>query len=340
MATKRETAMDFLGGLDDPASNPPQFVAVTSLMPDPNQPRKEFDQEALQRLAAGIKSDGVLQPLLVRDSGTNPPFLITDGERRWRAAQLIKLNELPILIRNDIDQNRLRFAQAMANANRENLTDYELAVVIQEQLDNNPKLKKKDVAEQLGKDAATISRLLALLDPAYSDLAKNGLIENASTLSHLKALDDDSKAKLLEDAQNGKTITRDLIEQRKAEIAALATPAAPKSTSQGENLATSEANDVTGGEDQGQTSVATPREKPEGSTTKAPAAPTVKLTLKVEDVELLIPFFVDKEAEKLDVKMTADTAIGLIEKLGQPVPVEIADYAQTIKDGIKQVLEK
>ena len=322
MATKRETAMDFLGGLDDPASNPPQFVAVTSLMPDPNQPRKEFDQEALQRLAAGMKSDGVLQPLLVRDSGTNPPFVITDGERRWRAAQVIKLDELPILIRNDIDQNRLRFAQAMANANRENLTDYELAVVIQEQLDNNPKLKKKDVAEQLGKDAATISRLLALLDPAYSDLAKNRLIENASTLSHLKALDDDSKAKLLEDAQNGKTITRDLIEQRKAEIAALATSAAP------------------GGEDQGQTSVATPREKQEGSTTKAPAAPTVKLTLKVEDVELLIPFFVDKEAEKLDVKMTADTAIGLIEKLGQPVPVEIADYAQTIKDGIKQVLEK
>jgi ParB family chromosome partitioning protein len=340
MSTKRETAIDFLGGLDDPASNPPQYVAITSLMPDSNQPRKEFDHEALQRLAAGIKSDGVLQPLLVRDSGTNPPYIITDGERRWRAAQLIKLNELPILIRNDIDQNRLRFAQAMANANRENLTDYELAIVIQEQLDNNPKLKKKDVAEQLGKDAATISRLLALLDPTYSELAKNGLIENASTLSHFKALDDDSKAKLLEDAQNGKTITRDLIEQRKAEIAALTTSAILENTAQDKNLASSKINDAMDDENHEQIIVAMPQEKSEGLTTKVSVVPTVRLSLKVEDIELLIPFFVDKEAEKLDVKMSIDTAIGLIEKLGQTVPIEITNYAQTIKDGIKNFLEK
>ena len=177
--------MDFLGGLDDTASAPPQHLPVSSLMPDPEQPRKHFDQEALDRLAAGIKADGLLQ----RESGTNPPYIITDGERRWRAAQVAGLDQVPCYIRSDIDTGRMRFVQAMANANRENLTDFELATVVQEYLDANPKSKQKDVAKLLGISAASITRLLALLEPEYVELARSGLIESASALSHFKSLD-------------------------------------------------------------------------------------------------------------------------------------------------------
>lgn len=350
MATKmkRETAMDFLGGLEDTASAPPQHLPVSSLMPDPEQPRKHFDQEALDRLAAGIKADGVLQPLLVRDSGTNPPYIITDGERRWRAAQAAGLDQVPCYIRTDIDAGRMRFVQAMANANRENLSDYELATVIQEHLDANPKLKQKDVAKLLGISAASITRLLALLEPEYVELAKSGLIESASALSHFKNLDADSQSKLLEAAQQGAAITRDAVEARKsvqaAEAAAIegagTTPVSADSGEAGGAAANenegSEAGEGEGGGGQDSGTVATPRDKPPAS--GAPANPTIKLSLKIEDVELLIPYFVDKEAEKLDVKMSRDTAVGLIENLGQTVPVDLADFPQAIKDGIQKAL--
>ncbi|MDO5693668.1 MAG: ParB/RepB/Spo0J family partition protein [Pseudomonadota bacterium] len=355
--TKRETAMDFLGGLDDVTSAPPQYVPASSLAPDPDQPRQTFAQEAMDNLVAGIKSDGVLQPLLVRESGGNPPYIITDGERRWRAAQILKLDELPVLVRNDIDAKRLRFVQVMANANRENLTDIELATVIQQQLDENPKLKQKDMARQLGLSAATVTRLLAMLEPEYADLAKSGLIESASALAQLKTLDDASRAQLIEAAQHGQAITREAVDNRKAEIAAEAAVLAGAVVAQGQTNdevsavgadSTQDGNTDATGDNAGdppdfdgaaasETTVATPREKPDGSG-KAPAAATVKITLKIEDVELLIPYFVDKEAEKLDVKMSRDTAVGLLEKLGQPVPPELADFPQAIKDGIQALL--
>lgn len=341
---KRETAMDFLGGLDDTASAPPQHLPVSSLMPDPDQPRKHFDQEALDRLAAGIKADGLLQPLLVRESGTNPPYIITDGERRWRAAQVAGLDQVPCYIRSDIDTGRMRFVQAMANANRENLTDFELATVVKEYLDANPKSKQKDVAKLLGISAASITRLLALLEPEYVELARSGLIESASALSHFKSLDADSQSKLLEAAQQGEAITRDAVEARKsvqvAEAEAITEPVEGTSTDSGGTSAAANESNPDGIEaDDSQPNsgaVATPRDKPLAG--GAPANPTVKLSLKIEDVELLIPYFVDKEAEKLDVKMSRDTAVGLLEKLGQVVPDELADFPQAIKDGIQKVL--
>ena len=354
--TKRETAMDFLGGLDDDAGGPKQYLPVSSLMPDPDQPRKKFDPDAMDNLEAGIKSDGILQPLLVRESGTTPAYIITDGERRWRIAGKLQLDEVPVLIRNDIDAKRLRFVQAMANVNRENLTDYELAIVIREQLDENPKLKQKDMARQLGFHPATITRLLALLEPEYADLAKDGMIESAWALAQLKKLDDSARDVLLSAAHRGQVITRDTVEEHKAEAAAQAAALASAVVSQaGDGVGTSAEPETDGGDagqvhaadagtdegagadDPGSGSVATPRQKPEGMG-KAPASASVKIALKIEDVELLIPYFVDKEAEKLDVKMSRDTAVGLLEKLGQPVPAELADFPDAIKTGIQSLL--
>lgn len=361
--TKRETAMDFLGGLDDDlgAGGPKQYLPPSDLMPDPDQPRKKFDEDGMANLEAGIKSDGILQPILIRESGTTPPYIITDGERRWRIADKLQLAQVPVLIRNDIDAKRLRFVQAMANVNRENLSDYELATVIQQQLDENPKLKQKDMARQLGISPATVTRLLALLEPEYADLAKAGMIESASALAQLKKLDDTARASLLDAAQHGQVITREAVEERKTEAAAQAAALASAVMSQASEPGSAEpdgnpaagsggqqlgdvdvggpASDLVDGQaDAGTgTSVATPREKPEGMG-KAPASSSVKIALKIEDVELLIPYFVDKEVEKLDVKMSRDTAVGLLEKLGQPVPAELADFPDAIKTGIQSLL--
>lgn len=351
-----ETAMDFLGGLTDDAITPKQFLPVGDLAPDPDQPRKNFDQDALDNLAAAIKSDGILQPLLVRESGGEPPYIITDGERRWRAAQAAGLAEVPCLIRNDIDASRMRFVQAMANVNREDLTDFELATVIQQQLDENPKLRQKNMAKLLGISESTVTRLLALLAPEYVELAKAGMIESASTLVQLKKLDDDARAALLEAAQGGQVITRDAIEEVKAEAAAAAAAATPPATDDvgaGEDVQDDDQDDADegtpdqdaadapwgDGDDQDaptEGAIATPRDKE--PTGKAPASATVKLSLKVEDVELLIPYFVDKESEKLDIKMSRDTAAGLLEKLGQYVPDALEEFPDAIKTGIQSLL--
>lgn len=358
-----ETAMDFLGGLTDDAITPKQSLPVSDLAPDPDQPRKNFDQDALDNLAAAIKSDGILQPLLVRESGGEPPYIITDGERRWRAAQAAGLEEVPCLIRNDIDASRMRFVQAMANVNREDLTDFELATVIQQQLEENPKLKQKNMARLLGISESTVTRLLALLAPEYVELAKAGMIESASTLVQLKKLDDDARAALLEAAQDGQVITRDAIEEAKASAAAEAAAAAVAATppvsdgGAGDDVQGDDQDDADkgtsaqdaaeapwgGGDDQGEGldapaegAIATPRDREQ--TGKAPASATVKLSLKVEDMELLIPYFVDKESEKLDIRMSRDTAAGLLEKLGQYVPDALEEFPDAIRTGIQSLL--
>lgn len=360
------TAVDFLGALTEDTFTPKQFLPVSDLAADPDQPRKNFDQDALDNLAAAIKSDGILQPLLVRESGGTPPYIITDGERRWRAAQAVGLEEVPCLIRNDIDAARLRFVQAMANVNRENLTDFELATVIQQQLDENPKLRQKNMAKLLGISESTVTRLLALLAPEYVELAKAGMIESASTLVQLKKLDGEARAALLEAAQGGQVITRDAIEEAKASAAAeaaaaaAATPPAPADADgASEDVQDNDQDDADegtsdqdaaespwgGSDDLGEGldapsegAIATPRDKE--PTGKAPASATVKISLKVEDVELLIPYFVDKESEKLDIKMSRDTAAGLLGKLGQYVPDTLQEFPDAIKAAIQSLLSR
>lgn len=228
MTKKRvETTMDFLGSLAEDTGVTKQFLPISSITSDPDQPRKTFDQEALDSLAAAIKSDGILQPLLVRETGGEPPYIITDGERRWRAAQVVGLDEVPCLIRNDIDSNRIRFVQAMANVNREALTDFELAMVIRQQLDENPKLKQKDMAKLLGISAPTVTRLLAMLAPEFFEMSRDGLFENASVLAQFKKLEEDAKNKLITAAQSGEVITREAIEKLKTEAAVRASENLP-----------------------------------------------------------------------------------------------------------------
>ncbi|WP_404303483.1 ParB/RepB/Spo0J family partition protein [Alicycliphilus denitrificans] len=353
------SAIDFLSTLGDTEEQRTD-IAVTDISPDPAQPRRVFNEDEMAFLERGIKNSGILQPLLLRTApaGSGTKYILIDGERRWRIAQRANLTTVPALIRDDIPAARLRFIQAMANNNRASLTDYELAIVIKEELDNDSKLKKKDVAELLGLNASQVSRLLALLEPEFAELAQSGKIASADALAKLKALEPESRERLMLEAQTGDfVISRDAVEAESKAVKAqqeAQEPAQEPGNQAGHDTGTAtDSSALQGGadgspsgfddSDHGGTppstapTVATPR--PKEPTSKAPASSSVKLTLAVEDVELLIPYFVAKDQEKVELKMSQDTAMGLIEKLtGGKAPAELADYAQAIKDGIQAQL--
>jgi ParB family chromosome partitioning protein len=101
-----------------------QTVAIERILPNPNQPRKNFESNSLDDLVASIKEKGVLQPLIVRTVGNN--FEIVAGERRWRAAQKAQIHKLPVIIRNFTDAEVLEVA-IIENIQRADLNPIEEA---------------------------------------------------------------------------------------------------------------------------------------------------------------------------------------------------------------------
>ncbi|HTD68336.1 MAG TPA: ParB/RepB/Spo0J family partition protein, partial [Candidatus Limnocylindria bacterium] len=99
-------------------------VKLDQVRPSPLQPRKDFPPEALQELASSIKEQGIVQPLIVRDQGTH--YELIAGERRWRAAQLLHLTEVPVIVREADDRSVLELA-LIENLQRENLNPMEEA---------------------------------------------------------------------------------------------------------------------------------------------------------------------------------------------------------------------
>lgn len=225
MAKKeRASAMDFLSGLSE--SPIAKNIPIHSIRPDPNQPRKEFDDEQINNLAASIKEVGVLQPITLRETDEEIPYIILDGECRWRAAQKVGLEEIPGFLRNDLTGNQVALSQIIANANRNDLTDVELARSIQTALDNNPQLKKKDIAALFNRPNSFISRLLAMLDKAWEPLVGEGIIKSASVLERLKSLDKTEQEELIIQARTEhRAISRadidELLENKRTEKANL-----------------------------------------------------------------------------------------------------------------------
>ena len=109
-----------VGGGKDQVSH----VAVSRLTPDPQQPRKHFDEEALAGLAASIKQHSIVQPLVVAKNGSD--YIIIAGERRYRAAQLLQLKEVPVIVRSFGNQEKLEIS-LIENVQREDLTKLELS---------------------------------------------------------------------------------------------------------------------------------------------------------------------------------------------------------------------
>ena len=134
-------------------------VKLDQIKPSPLQPRKDFTAEALQELAASIKEQGIVQPLIVRDQGTH--YELIAGERRWRAAQLLDLPDVPVIVREADDAAVLELA-LIENLQRENLNPMEEALGYQQLIDRFH-LRQEDVATKVGKSRVAIANSLRLL---------------------------------------------------------------------------------------------------------------------------------------------------------------------------------
>jgi ParB family chromosome partitioning protein len=134
-------------------------IPLDRIKPSPLQPRKDFPPEALQELAASIKEQGIVQPLIVRDLETH--YELIAGERRWRAAQLLHLAEVPVIVREADDRSVLELA-LIENLQRENLNPMEEALGYA-QLIEQFQLRQEDVAVKVGKSRVAVANALRLL---------------------------------------------------------------------------------------------------------------------------------------------------------------------------------
>lgn len=158
-------------------------LPIEFLVPGKYQPRKDMSPEALEELASSIRSQGVIQPIVVREISANR-FEIIAGERRWRASQLAQLDEVPCLVKNVPDEAAVAIA-LIENIQREDLNAMEEAVALN-RLMNEFGLTHAQVAEAVGKSRTTVTNLLRLnnLNEDVKLLLEHGDIE----MGHARAL--------------------------------------------------------------------------------------------------------------------------------------------------------
>jgi ParB family chromosome partitioning protein len=152
--------LDALLGGDEPPRETLTTLAVSRIRPGKYQPRTKMDQEALAELASSIKSQGLMQPLLVRPVERDRYELIA-GERRWRAAQMAGLDEVPALVRDVPDEAALAMA-LIENIQRENLNPMEEASGLQRLIDEF-KMSHEQAADAVGRSRSATTNLLRLL---------------------------------------------------------------------------------------------------------------------------------------------------------------------------------
>ena len=164
-----------------------QTLNVTQLQPGKYQPRSYMDDAALQTLADSIKTQGIMQPILVRqiDSGSGADkYEIIAGERRWRASQMAGLTHVPVLVREIADESALAMA-LIENIQRENLNPLEEAQGIKRLIDEFAMTHEK-AAEAIGRSRVAVSNLLRLL--SLSAPVQDLLMHNKIDMGHARAL--------------------------------------------------------------------------------------------------------------------------------------------------------
>lgn len=159
------------------------MLKVEQLQPGKYQPRSYMDDAALQTLAASIKAQGIMQPILVRQL-SDEQYEIIAGERRWRASQIAGLSEVPVLVREIADEAALAMA-LIENIQRENLNPLEEALGIKRLIDEFAMTHEK-AAEAVGRTRVTVSNLLRLL--TLSAPVQDMLMQSKLDMGHARAL--------------------------------------------------------------------------------------------------------------------------------------------------------
>lgn len=158
------------------------MVKITKVEPNREQPRKKFDEDALQELADSIKQYGVISPILVQDRKTY--YEIVAGERRWRAAKLAGLKEVPVIIKNFTEQEIVEIS-LIENIQRENLNPIEEAQAYKRLL-TEFNLKQDEVAERVSKSRTAVTNSMRLLK--LCDEVQQMIIDDMISTGHARAL--------------------------------------------------------------------------------------------------------------------------------------------------------
>src|SRR5690348_9258703 len=142
-----------------PAPEGTRHIGIDSIDPNPMQPRRVFQADSLHQLAQSILQSGIIQPLVIRPSGER--FQLVAGERRWRAARIAGLKEVPVVVQQ-IPDDRLLEITLIENVQREDLNPIELAIAF-DRMARELSLSHEEIGERTGKDRSTIANSIRLL---------------------------------------------------------------------------------------------------------------------------------------------------------------------------------
>lgn len=178
------------------------YVKITKLEPNREQPRKNFDEDALQELADSIRQFGIVEPLIVQDRESH--YEIIAGERRWRAAKLAGLKEVPVIVRNYTEQEIVEIS-LIENIQREDLNPIEEAQAYRRLL-TEFNLKQDEVAERVSKSRTAVTNSLRLLK--LCDEVQQMIIDDMISTGHARALI------TIEDAEQQYTIAQKVFDEK------------------------------------------------------------------------------------------------------------------------------
>jgi ParB family transcriptional regulator, chromosome partitioning protein len=172
-------------------------VGIKLLAPNPFQPRKRFSGPKMEELVNSLREKGIIQPILVRDKGAS--YEIIAGERRWRAAQEIGLEEVPVIVRKDVDDANSLEISLIENIQREELNPVEEGAAYRELIDKFEYTLDK-VGQMMGKDKTTVSNSLRILSlsPEILDLLEEGKISAGHAKALLAAPNEQRRKKVLQ----------------------------------------------------------------------------------------------------------------------------------------------
>ena len=160
-----------------------QKISITKIINNPNQPRKKFDEAHIKELAKSIKEYGILQPILVQENN-NGEYQIIAGERRWRAAQIIGISEIPAIVKESSNESSVEIS-LIENIQREDLNPIEEAEIYDELL-KKYNLSHQDIADKVGKSRSYVTNMLRFLK--MPEKLKKMLINNEISAGHAKVV--------------------------------------------------------------------------------------------------------------------------------------------------------
>ena len=163
-----------------------KMIPLEFIKPGPWQPRKIFDKDELESLTNSIKNQGIIQPVILKSNNTiKNQYSIVAGERRWRACQLAKIHEIPAIIRDDINEDKIAELSLVENIQRSELNPIEEAEGYQS-LINNYDYTQEDISKAVGKSRSYIANIIRLL--SLSDKAKDLLLQKKLTIGQVRPL--------------------------------------------------------------------------------------------------------------------------------------------------------